>query len=235
MNTTRRLCAAALLVTLATTLVGCDNQPPAAEPDPASSPSATSPAVPATRLALSELVVSPAGVGPLLVGQPIAEEPEESAVVVWDPTGCITAGVPGVEGEPWTGLWRSAYEDAANPDDRTFSVVTMGGVKDGPIARVVVYGDELATAEGVHVGSTVDDVLAAYPDATPEPDPIVSALYVVDGETGSLSIEVAIESPGAPDYWDPEQIGTVVWMVVFDASDTVVAAAASDTIGPCPV
>ena len=237
MKTTRRSSAAALLVTLAATLAGCTSQPSADGPGPESSPtsSATSPAAPATRLALSELVVSPAGVGPLLVGQPVADEPEESAVVTWDPTGCITAGVPAVEGEPWSGYWRSAYEDAGNPDDRTFTVVTKDGVEDGPIARVIVYGDELATEEGVRVGSTVDEVLAAYPDAVVQPGPAVSRLYVVEGATGSLSVEVAIDSPELPGYWDAAQIDTVLWMVVFDASDEVTAAAASDTIGPCPV
>jgi hypothetical protein len=226
------LAAGLLLVSLA----GCAT-PSAPSEAPASSarPSVSPTPAPEVRPALSDLVVSPAGLGPLRVGTPVPDAEADVALVTWDALGCGDSAGPRVEGEPFAGFWRSVYPDDVSAETGTFDVVTVGGVQGGPIANIIVKSAEPATAEGIHVGSTLDDVLAAYPGATLAEETSVSTVYLLEGETGSLTIEIARESEGTEGYWKPSVLGTVVWMVAWEPSQAIGAIAASDGAGPCPV
>ena len=66
------------------------------------------------------------------------------------------------------------------------------------------------TAEGIHVGSTEAEVVAAYgPPSETNPDGAAD-VYRVSGATGVLIIEVAVARDF--DFGYGSQVGTVLWM-----------------------
>jgi hypothetical protein len=233
--TTRRLIvpvSAALVLALA----GCTaGSPTAADPTTTPATTATATATPEpVRPDLDDLLVSPDGVGPLLIGQPVVVETAETAIVAWNPTGCVEAALPDLaEGDPYAGYWDTTYSD--DPSTKDLVIVTDDGTEGGPIGSLLVRSDAPTTAEGIHVGSTREELLRAYPDLVPEGDQNLTELYTIAGDSGVLEFEVAIETPELPGYWTPEEIGTVLWMRIVDGPDDVGSIAGSDAGGACPV
>jgi hypothetical protein len=155
------------------------------------------------RPSLESLVISPDGVGPVRLGEaPPAEGP--GAVVEWLDDGCVTFDE---DGEPTTGgRWTATYSWRATPYGTViepFGVV----VDDGRVSRIEVVTDGPATEAGVQVGDTLDDVRAAYPEATlvghvdgSGEIPGRDAWAVVQGDR-LLVFEVTTDEPaGAPQF-----------------------------------
>jgi len=218
--------AGAMLVALS--LAACAQPVSVALPTPSSTPSAAPTPAP-SRPALAELHLSPAGLGDLVVGAPVPETPAEIAIVEYDPTGCLVDGSTLSEGDPGAGLWASTY-----PGDRPFDVVTDGRVKTAPITSILVASPAVSTDAGIAVGSTLDEVLAAYPAISAIPDSGVTLVYVLDAPEGMLAIEIAVDGV-EPGYWQPEQVGTVVIMGAYAPGQPVTAVYATDINGSCPV
>jgi len=107
---------------------------------------------------LADLTVSPDGLAlgselVLAVGQPVSRG-VSVGIVDYDENAC---------GEMYGGdAWVSAF----GPGEDTFTVVQDEG-EDTPIQAINVWSDEVVTVEGIGVGSTADELEAAYPSLEP--------------------------------------------------------------------
>jgi len=210
----------------ALSLAACAQPVSLAVPTSSSTPSATASATPApapTRPALAELVLSPSGLGPLVVGAPVPVEDEAVSVVRYDAQACINGS-----DEVFAGRWEPAYTE-----EYAFDVVTAELAQAGAIARIVVSEPYVHTAEGIGVGSSLDELRAAYPTIALVEDSI-TRLYTLGTERGTLAFEVA-NGDSTPGYWAPEQIDTVVMVTAHAPGESVRAIYATDSNGSCPV
>lgn len=200
---------------------------PSATPD--DEPSSTASASPTTAPAdgppaLSTLTASPAGVGTLVMNQPIAAEPSGTAMAVWDPTYCVVDGR--AEGDPGAGAWRSAYPTTTVPwtpePVDALTVYTQNREQTTPLSSVIVWSPELATATGIHPGSTQAELESAYPTFESVTDKGRTDLYVVkdpDGIPGELWFEVANASFSEDAALNEAVEGTVLWFSVNASGD----------------
>jgi hypothetical protein len=126
-------------------------------PSPSAAPSPTATAVD-PHPALDAMFITTSGVGPLTVGQAIVGNPGE-AMVEWNATACD----PEFATDPAAlGRWQATYPEV--PDHgRPFLV---DGEMDGILRRIDVNSPILTTPEGIHQGSPVADLVAAYPGLT---------------------------------------------------------------------
>ena len=166
------------------------------------------------RPALDSLVISPDGVGPVRLGEaPPAEGPD--TVVERRDGDCITFGEDGAT--LTNGSWGATYAQRATPWGTwlaPFGVV----VTDGRVSRVEVVTDGPATEAGVQVGDTLDDVRAAYPDATLVGHVTGSGVLpgrdvwaVADGDR-MLAFEVTTDEPSTASWLvvDPGIVAAIV-------------------------
>jgi hypothetical protein len=94
-----------------------------------------------------------AGLGPILLGMDLDAAIAAAQIPLAEPTGCAQGlGGPPLVGSDSIGLWATGHT----------------------IDTIEVYDPSISTISGIHVGSTRDEVLAAYPtaDATGLPDSI---------------------------------------------------------------
>jgi hypothetical protein len=196
----KALAVVALISALA--LTGCGEQLlPEALPTLTSGSSSTPTPTPTptpepTRPAISDLVVYPGGLDYLRVGMSVESRPDELAIVQFDDTPCsadtpadVIGWVPNYEGEP-------------------FTLITA---RDGTLTAILVRDSAIMTEEGIRVGSTRSEVVAAYPDASFEQQGVTD-VYLVDGPYGTLKVEVA--NGGNGEFLD--QVDTVVWMATME-------------------
>lgn len=202
---------------------------PSTEPDVAPSPEPTEPPD------ILDLVLTTEGLGTLRFGDAIEGAPTD--MIVWDPEFCTDArtGQPfGIApGDEFAGLWvplevygewKSGYSEAP------FGAAVEGST---PI-RIDLIGGVLATDAGIRLGSTDDEVLAAYPGAAVLEEGL-SDIVVVEGTSGRLLIEIARERD-IPGYWDASQRDHVLSVVAVATSIPPFARAGTDNwIGGCPV
>jgi len=176
------------------------------EPTPVTDPPAASetPTPEPTKPALGELVLSPDGLGPLVIGAapPVADPALD--VLIYDEDYCAD-----VDGAPSAGKWIPNYEPALSEQSpEPFSVY----VPEDAVSQIAIGSADIVTAEGVGLGSTRDEVIAAYPDAAVT-ELLGTDLYVVTGENGRLVFEVG--APGQTDY----AVDEVVFVRVLNLTD----------------
>jgi hypothetical protein len=154
--------------------------PPTVTATPTATPEPTKPA-------LDQLVVSPEGLGSVVIGKaPVVADPTLD-IIVLDPDYCQEFVDDGRLDE--AAKWIANYEPALSGTSfEPFSVL----VENGVVETIAVGSSEILTAEGVGLGSSRADVLAAYPDAELI-TAFASDMYVIDGEYGQVVIEVATE------------------------------------------
>lgn len=222
--------AAATIAALAALALGaCATSEPAAAPTASATTAPTSTPTPEpTRPALADLVLSPFGLGPLVVGEPVPIEAPDVAVVSYDPVACLDELSPLTEGEPGAGRWTPVY-----PEERPFDVVTEGRVEDGAISHILVAQPFVATEQGIRVGSSLEELLAVYPDITVGPEENVG-LYTLESAQGTLAFEVATDAV-IQGYWTPEQLNTVVLIAAYSPGETISPVYATDSSGSCSV
>ncbi|MET0735081.1 MAG: hypothetical protein ABWY55_05475 [Microbacterium sp.] len=113
--------------------------PPSITAEPVPSSTAVTPGDPADP---ATWIVSDKGMGPLVIGMPF---PEAIAILPRAEDAC---------GHAYTGADGSAW------------IVRSGDLMDGPLDVVMWHGAPgPQTAEGIGIGSSVEDVRAAYPEA----------------------------------------------------------------------
>ena len=184
MNRMRVILVAALAVGM---LVGCaprdaePTPPPVAEvpvetPEPTPEP---------TKPQVSELVLTTDGLDYLKIGFPVEERPDATALAVWIVDHC----------DADNGAKRSAWAPNYPGAEEPFYFFTAGE-KSGAITWIIANDPSIATPEGIHVGSTEAEVLAAYPDASLLTDNPWTHRYIVDGDAGRLIIEVGAVEDG---------------------------------------
>jgi len=160
-----RLAPLASLAALA--LAGCGSSDDSPSPTPSAtpvmsytvtiSPSASpSPTVAAVdpHPALTDLVITTSGLLPLTIGQAIVGNPGE-AMVEWNATACD----PEFTDPASLGRWQATYAETADVG-RPFLV---DGEVDGILRRIDITDTTLATPEGIHIGSLLTELQAAYP------------------------------------------------------------------------
>jgi hypothetical protein len=184
MKITRTLIAVSVATLL---LAGCAADEPAPIADPPAASETPTPTPEPTQPALADLVLSPDGLGPLAIGEaPVAADPALD-VIVFDDDYCQQYVDDGRLDD--AGKWIANYEPALSgtPFD-PFSVL----VENDIVSTVSIGSPEIVTAEGIGLGSSRADVIAAYPDAEITHG-FASDAYVIDGEHGRLVVEVATE------------------------------------------
>jgi hypothetical protein len=210
--THRRTVLAPLLLASAIALLlpGCSLLPealPTSDPEPSSSASATPSASPtptptptsepdpstAPKPDLADVYLTTEGLGSLRLGQPVSA----SGMVEWDPDYC--EGISENPDDPANGRWVSTY------GDDTFGVnVTAEGI----LTAIGVRQADIRTPGDVGLGSTVEDLTAAHPEAEQvPPSGGLTDVWVLRGPEGQTVFEVANDSQ--PGYFDPAEIGTV--------------------------
>lgn len=150
----RRFVVAAAVVLLVA--AGCTDADPPNDPDPTSteptSEPSPNPSATPTVVAPEDLVVELGAIGPARAGMSKADALK---------TGLFDADVPPpVEGcDPFPLQWKETYEgvDVLTRDDGSIS--SLGAFEGGP-----------KTAEGIGYGSTLEDLMQAYPNLSPVVD-----------------------------------------------------------------
>ncbi|MDQ1546066.1 MAG: hypothetical protein QOH69_970 [Actinomycetota bacterium] len=207
---------------------------------PGHSASATpTPTPAATRPAIGDLILSTSGLGPLHLGSPVPTTPAPLALMVWNPTACVSADLGISAGDPNAGAWHTTFPDADGPAGtrEPFILTTVGSAQTGNVNLVWVWSDGPHTAAGIHVGSTLEQLHSAYPDFARTVTGGVSDVYVIDGPTGSLSFEVSRQSTdGGTDYWPADQVNKVLWMGAEVSDSPYIGPIAASDGGPsgCP-
>ena len=154
------------------------------------SPSVSPPATAAGSCDDDQIV--PGRLGCIDTNQPASGNPG-AAQLAWEPDYCA----PGV------GRWTYAPSP---------STVSVAGHDTPHLWRIDVYDPTLTTPEGVHVGSTEAEVVAAYGGLTPTASATGTKLLVVTNDEGSYVIELADEWGSAPQF-------TVVNIRIYAAGD----------------
>ena len=203
-----RVSGSIVVAALAVTLTGCLGTGPA--PSPSSSESTTASATPEpsatptpepTKPATSELILSPEGLGPLVIGSaPPASNPALD-IAIFDPDHCAAWVADGYA----PGKWVPNYEPSASADVvGPFALLVDGGTLQG----LEVFSSEIKTKTGIHIGSSRDELLAAYPGGFETVlAGFASDVYVLRGTHGKLLLEVL--SDREPGYWASDEINKV--------------------------
>jgi hypothetical protein len=215
---TRAIVAITVAIATAVALAGCTASPPhpSSRPStaaPFSSPSATAP----TRPALADLVVTSHGIGDITLGEPVPVDDPAVAIVRWDPTACVTQGGL-TEGEPYAGLWRSNYPAVGPHGEDAFIIVTSDGTRDAPVSYVGVREPSAVhTKPGVTVGSSLDELKAAYPTgfAQSAHGRNGADVYAVGDSSGMIAFDVSAPYPDDPAGWPSGDLDKVIGMNVF--------------------
>lgn len=150
---------------------------------------------------LEDLVLTTAGLGPLAIGSDVPSSPSASDLVVWDPVAC--------EGQEEAGRWVSNYPGGlVGP----FFVQRewLGEQSGDRIVRIGVIAPGPHTEGGIGVGSSVEELRAAHPDATLlGTGPEVSSGESVDTYTWSDVSGVVVVDVSRGDPGDDVPAGTV--------------------------
>lgn len=179
--------------------------------------------------ALSELVLSADGLGELRIGEkPPTDDPRVN-IANYDPNACP-------EDPDDTSLWSATYPDREENDGYfgPGNPFTMTTYPADAVTRIDVHSAKISTDRGIHLGSTFDELLAAYPEG---PDEIVDdretiVLHAYYGEFGKLLVEVTLTDT----TWGSSGIDgntVVVLRVVELNSSTVAVSGTDDAIGQC--
>jgi hypothetical protein len=227
MSRIRGLSIVAIVGISALLLTGCDQSgdtgstaAPSETPTPTETASAPDPSKPD----LEDLTLSTEGLGELQIGLTPPSDNPSLNLATFDPNACEAEGLPGI--------WTATYPDIDEGfgPQAPFAILTQGDA----LTRIDINTQQIYTDTGIHIGSSLDEVLGVYSGG---PDEVVnhadvSDVYVIKGTNGQLQFEVAVDR--IPDYWDASVIDTVVFLSAIDINAEPYGVAATDNgIGFC--
>ena len=214
-------------VVLALSVAGCAPEPSAGPPvetaPPATSSSPTpTPTPQPTTSAIADLMLSPDGLGPLEIGQSMSSAASEFGLTYFDPDCSSEPEGSGAPDASEPGSWRANYPDGEK-GLRPFVPVSF----DGVLGIIAVHSPEIATTEGLHLGSSRSEVMAAFPNgfSTELENKNFSRVYVVDGKLGRLLIEVRSNDAS---YWGEIPMNVVNALTVIGVDDEPFAISGGD-------
>lgn len=227
MSRIRGLSLVAVLGVAALAMTGCspDDGGTPAPTETVAGPSETpTPTPDASKPTLDELFLTTEGMGELTFGETPPSDSPAVNLVTFDANACKAEGLPG--------LWLSTYPDIDEGlgPQAPFAVQVLSDA----LTRIDVNSTDIYTDTGIHIGSSLDEVLGVYSGG---PDQVlnhadVSDVYVIKGTKGQLQFEVAVDR--IPDYWDASAIDTVVFLSAIDSFTEPFGVAATDNvIGVC--
>jgi hypothetical protein len=201
---------------------GCAPVPgdePSGDPTPSVTTESPTPTPDPTKPAVAELLLSPDGLGPLVIGETPPSTGPDLDILVYDPDYCA-----GISEAPSPGMWLANYPVEAS-GHRPFTATFRDG--SDALAVVAVFAPEILTERGIHLGSTRDEVLAAYPEgfASELDNDGKSTVYAVAGTVGQLLIEVRSDDAN---YWPPEELDRVNLLTVIPADESPFAVSGGD-------
>lgn len=231
MKSTRGILALAFALATAVVLVGCAATATTAEPSAqpsviaTSTPSAvpTPTPTPAVKPTLAQLVVSADGIDSLVIGAPVTPEPTGFDLARFIVKHCDNTDAD-------IGLWEPTYPGTS------FRLVTNPQTATGDIRMILVTSTKLATATGVHVGSALSELKAAYPafdKVITEPS---TTLYILNGTHGKIAFEVARQftyGTAKTPYWSEDQVDRVQFMSIWSLRAKPIAYSGIDMPGGC--
>ena len=155
----------------------------------------------------ASLVLSTPGLGPLTIGLPPKSNPG-AQMIVFDPKACAGAA----EGSE-LGRWTANYPPYTDADGSSKPLFAVDVNDSHGVYWIDVLNPAIKTSAGIHVGSTLDALKAAYPGlvkGTPGP---TSQPWWVSDAAGTLSFEVQDSSQGL----QPEGTPPVVVLIHVQA------------------
>ncbi|HEY5231898.1 MAG TPA: hypothetical protein VIJ11_13530 [Galbitalea sp.] len=202
-------------------VVGVSGCAAAVRPPAHSASTQPTPAPPRSTLAptVAPFALTADGLGPLRVGAPVPDDGTAPGVVEFTPLTCTAEA----DGGAWVPTDR----------DQKFIVLTVGAHRSGAITSIGDFSSDISTAKGIHVGSSVDAVRSAYPDATVMSNNSTD-IYVVNGTLGHLIIEVTGSASAQAGMWPAAQQNLVYDMRAEPLGDAVHSVANTDAYGVCP-
>lgn len=203
--------------------------PPVPSPSPEPSPSPSPEPVFDPHPPLASLVVTAEGILPLAIGEPLDTNPG-AAMVFLEPDYCYNEIMGITEGD--LDRWLANYSMGMHPDGfemRPFAVDVAVGF---PLWRIDVATTELATPEGIRIGSTLAELQATYPDLVAGTPSGISKVWWIEGVNGYLVFETQDDSDGLQPPGTPETV--ILMRVIWNGTSPDFASANSgDVAGAC--
>ena len=187
--------------------------PPSVTPSVTPAPTPTFVAHPA----LADLHITTSGLLPLTIGMDAATNPG-AAMITWNDTACYFPDM-GITTD--TGRWAANYPD---------SPFGLDGQYAPSITRIDIWSPALQTPEGIHLGSTLVDLQAAYPGLVTGTISYETTPYWISDTHGYVVFEVgsgtADGTPGPDQVW-------FIRVLARDSDPDYVIAASENTAGGC--
>lgn len=170
----------------------------------------------------ADLVISPEGILPLTIGLPPDTNPG-AAMIIYNPNHCYIDALDMTAGD--LGGWEN------NNPGGGFSLAA----DDTAVWRIDVSDPDMPTTEGITIGSTIDELQAAYPGLTEGSQSEVSRVFWVMGKNGYLVFETQDPDLGWSEDLDatgPEVV-IQIRVIAIELSPDFHTALSDDLAGAC--